>query len=736
MDPFVELILKRDAVSPSQSDASNAGIWNALTRLWKPKSAATAKFYGPATILKVDRRVIDSPLVYVCKGTLQDIPDASLIESGLPVSSSGKFAEQLPYWPSYRAASPAQRSLYLDWLFGGRCDPNVELGYVFIYFYGLERRSLVDRADHSAIASEILRLLPLYGYSRSFRRYASSLLWTTIWLSLGAESVPPSVIRDALSTTDWSEETLNTCLACFAQYRRPLPNKLVYRVAQQDVRSPRSVLLKRHPDLHKEAFLKRLEVQFPGGFQARAGKRDRRLEYFPASATLGRIYDVGGPLAGERIPNVLGTPSQFSPLVSVWVQTIEDLKQYDRAHKKAAAGECTGDMYEALPEHLRSGDHPHFEKWCQLIDRSVTDDGWTISAVCEFAKIEDLPERKKLTKAQSIDLATTAAHMGFAFEPDPRITGKNYEWNQLVSVFPATEELSQDVASYHAAAVLLELGVGIAAADGQIDDIELGRLSSHLEAQFDLSSQDSARLEHLRYLFTKQPPREFSAAKTLQKTLPLKQRKLIGEFLVGIAAADEQIAPEEVKALGKAYRALGLSSADLDELLRSVTVEPSKPESQESSPSVFSLDLNRINAIMQETLQVTQFLRDAMLADAEGDEIATAPNDREKAPTPALVVEKPKPFSPAPATLAKTAAPSVEGNDRFARLAVRLQPLLKAALAQDRWTRKALDEISRSHRLMLGAGIEQINEWSYEEFGDAIFVELDEEIEVQSRLLE
>ncbi len=736
MDPLVELSLKRTAVSPSHSDESNAGIWNSLTRLWKPKSAATAKFYGPATVLKFDRGVIDSPLVYACKGTLQDPPDASLIESGLPVSSSGKFAEQLPYWPSYRAASPPQRSRYLDWLIGGRCDPNVELGYVFIYFYGLERRSIVDRADHAAIAFEILRLLPMYGYSRSFRRYASSLLWTTIWLSLSAESVPPSVIRDALSTTDWSEETLNTCLACFTQYRRPLPNKLVYRLAQQDVRSPRSVLLKRHPDLHREAFQKRLAVQFPEGFQARAGKRDRRLEYFPASATLGRIHDVGGPLAGERLPNVLGTTSQFSPLVSLWVQTIEELKEYDRAHKKAAAGEFTGDMYEALPEHLRSGDHPHFETWCQLIDRSVTDDGWTITAVCEFAKIEDLPERKKLTKAQSIDLAETAAHMGFAFEPDPRITGKNYEWDQLVSVFPATEELSQDVASYHAAAVLLEMGFGIAAADGQIDDIELGRLSSHLEAQFDLSTQDSARLEHLRYLLTKQPPSEFSAAKTLQKTLSLKQRKLVGEFLVGIAAADEQIAPQEVKALGKAYRSLGLSAADLDELLRSVTVQPDGPESQKSSPSVYSLDLNRINAIMQETLQVTQFLRDAMLADAEADEVAPVPDERGKVRTPALVVEKPETISPPSTAVAKTAAVSVDGDDRFVRLAVRLQPLLKAALAQDRWTRKALDAIARGHRLMLGAGIEQINEWSYEEFGDALFVELGDEIEVQLRLLE
>lgn len=734
MDPLVELNLKRAAVSTSHSDASSPGIWNSLTRLWKPKSAATATFYGPSTILRFDRGQVGSPLVYVCKGTMQEAPDASLIESGLPVSSSGKFAEQLPYWPSYRAASPAQRSKYLDWLIGGRCDPKVELGYVFIYFYGLERRSIVDRADHAAIATEILRLLPLYGYSRSFRRYASSLLWTTIWLSLRAEAVPPTVIRDALLTTDWSDETLNICLACFSQYRRPLPKNLVYRLAGQDVRSPRSVLLKRHPDLHSEAFQKRFDSKFPEGFQAKAGKRDRRLEYFPASATLGRIHDVGGPLAGEHIPNVMGTSSQFSPLVALWVQAIEDIKAYDRAHKKAADGEFTGDMYEALPEHLRSGDHPHFETWCQLIDRSVTDDGWTISAVSEFARIEDLPERKKLTKAQSIELATTATHMGFAFEPDPRITGENYEWNQLISVFPATEELSQDIASYHAAAVLLELGVGIAAADGQIDEIELGRLSSHLEAQFDLSSQDSARLEHLRYLLTKQPPIEFSAAKKLQKTLSLKQRKLVGEFLVGIAAADEHIAPEEVKALGKAYRALGLTPADLDELLRSVTVQSEKLDSSEKQESVFSLDLNRISAIMQETLQVTQFLRDAMLVDTESDEAIPGLKDRGTTPVPSIAEaseSKSNDSEPAP----EDSNENVKGEDRLSRLAARLHPLLREAMKQDRWTRKALDEIARHHQLMLGAGIEQINEWSYEELGDAIFVELSDEVEVQRRLL-
>lgn len=254
-------------------------------------------------------------------------------------------------------------------------DPSIPLGYVFIYFYGLERRVLVDQIDYVPIANEILRLLEIYSHSRSFCRYGTSLLWSTIWLGLTSSSIPGQIIEKALLTQGWSEETLAICLACFESLQATLPKPLLYRLAQNDVRSPRSVVVKRHPDLHVEAFSKRIDQKFPNGFRLKAAKRLRRLEYFTASSTLGRLHDSGGPLADQRIPNVLGLPSQFQPLVDLWTQTNEDLKAYDRAHKKAGEGEFTAGMYEALPEHLREGDHPHFDAWYQVMDRSVTEDG-------------------------------------------------------------------------------------------------------------------------------------------------------------------------------------------------------------------------------------------------------------------------------------------------------------------------------------------------------------------------
>jgi len=57
------------------------------------------------------------------------------------------------------------------------------MGYVFLFFYGLERRLFVDgqkgsvpAAERAEIVQEVNRLLMVYGGNRSFRGYASNLL--------------------------------------------------------------------------------------------------------------------------------------------------------------------------------------------------------------------------------------------------------------------------------------------------------------------------------------------------------------------------------------------------------------------------------------------------------------------------------------------------------------------------------------------------------------------------------
>lgn len=101
-----------------------------------------ASFFGPGTVLKLGRTPLGSPLVYavaqgptpgwgyLVKPSLVNgmLIESSLINGVLPVAPPGTPSEPLPYWPHYSEASPAQRARYLEWLAGGRVDPQIDLG--------------------------------------------------------------------------------------------------------------------------------------------------------------------------------------------------------------------------------------------------------------------------------------------------------------------------------------------------------------------------------------------------------------------------------------------------------------------------------------------------------------------------------------------------------------------------------------------------------------------------------
>jgi len=691
MDPLVEI---RRGVQAS------SGFWANWKTVFTPKAKGLPRFYGPNTTLRFDRGQVRSPLVYLVKGSISDAPDASLIETELPVSSKHvSQVDELPYWPSYRGASPQQRSIYIDWLVGGRLDPSVPIGYVFIYFYGLERRVIADHADHAAVAAEMLRLLPIYSRSRSFVGYATGLLWTTIWLGLNAGTVSQTELKSAiLQTTGWGEQIRRLSLACFCRLKLRLSAKMAYLLTTHDPQAPQSVVVRREPELHKLAFCKRFDASFPNGFELKASKQDRPLQYFSASATLGRIDREDSSLAGSRIPDVLGVPSQFGPFVEFWTDAIEELRLYDRLHRKAAGTQATAEMFEALPEELRQEDHPHFDAWYQVLSRSVTEDGWTVVPAGQLARIEGMPERKKLTKSQSAQLATTAYYMGLAVEPDPRITHRSYAWDEVVSVFPVGDEMADQVASYQGASVLLELGVAIAASDGVIDDVKLRRITSHLESHFALSQQDSVRLAHLRYLRTKYPTHNFDAARSLRKNLTVEQRRLIGQFLVGIASADERISPQEVHALRRAYRELGLEIAELDSLLGSVSASPSAARGPDLMVQEFRLDMNRINSIIAETAKVTEFLKNALVDDSENEQSSCI----DGLPRSAKHIKSTTaPTNPFASVKSQNDTPV---DPRFHGLSNRYVPFALTAIEQATWDRCALDTVARQHGLMLGGG--------------------------------
>lgn len=98
--------------------------------------------------------------------------DPSTIYARLPVRESlGASVPSLGYYPSYSEMAPEQRGVYLRWL----CDTSrsIEIGYVFVYFYGLERHLAVG--DFDGAFDEVLHLIK-HHENPSFFSYAESAL--------------------------------------------------------------------------------------------------------------------------------------------------------------------------------------------------------------------------------------------------------------------------------------------------------------------------------------------------------------------------------------------------------------------------------------------------------------------------------------------------------------------------------------------------------------------------------
>ena len=110
--------------------------------------------YGHVDFQKVDHVISDPSTIYVC----------------LPICKSN---DELPlsYYPNYIDLLPEQRYTYLNWL--RNVDEPIDIGYVFLYYYGLERHLLVG--DFEKAYNQIIRLRNVHK-NKSFLKYSEAAL--------------------------------------------------------------------------------------------------------------------------------------------------------------------------------------------------------------------------------------------------------------------------------------------------------------------------------------------------------------------------------------------------------------------------------------------------------------------------------------------------------------------------------------------------------------------------------
>lgn len=701
----------------------------------------SVQFYGPGTLVNLGYGSLADALVYATGGRFDQLRDPSLIELGLPVAKQSDHLERLGYWPSYHNCSPGQRATYLEWLYAGRSHHVAELGYVFIFFYGLERRIVVDGEDHECVARELIRLLPIFGQSNSFAGYATRLLWLAIYLSVDCGGMPADVLIDAIRATNrWRDGSLELYLAYLSRTQGRLDGDACYAWAEQDQRAMRSIVCVRHTDKFRELFIRKVKDAFPEGVQFPPTTRNKAISYHPASSTL-----LSGPhqmikVTGQMMPTLEPRRAPCTKLIQIWNDCIEQLKAFDRASRKATS-EVTSETYEALPIELRDGDHPELEHWNRLISRVTDDDGWALVSVNELARIKGIKERTSLTKSQTLSILKTADALGFAIEPDCRINGKNFRWNEPVAIFNGEMAKCDDrsIEKFRTAAFLLELGLSVAVSDNEVDERELEAIESHIEAELDLTPDLVKRLSALRHLMVAKGPKLSTVPQTFLAALSKNQRKAIGGYLVSVAAADQIVTNKEKNVLRAAFQKLSLPLDMLAELLapyetvRTGVQPTATPADVQHSAEAPVLDFDRIRRIREETRHVQDLLHDVISNSFDNSDESLVVQNVDATDEPIEEVVS------AEAVIAdKPISQFVDQccDSRFATVPNRYQAFCSKLATQTRWNMREAQDLARSQGLMFSAALETINEWSTDAFGDWLIEEADTDLIVHLTLLE
>ncbi|MEE1880736.1 TerB N-terminal domain-containing protein [Pseudomonas soli] len=688
----------------------------------KPSAKSTGvRWLAEGEAINVAGLAIPGGMLYITERATQfGQSEPSLIDSTLRVARSpmSLTERQMPYWPSYRSITPEARRAYLQWLAGGRRQP-ADAGYVFLFFYGLERRALIDapsdpqaNAEIPAIKTEVERLLDLYGDNNSFRGYASRFL---AHIDAGSVQLQSYMSEPAANGADGYElpMSLRVALGQMAVDKYPLNPSWALAWALAEPNISRRTPVTRCPEQFAVLFKNKFAKRYPNGIALPQNKTKLKIAYRPASAGL----SIPAVAVGD-LPDVAATSGTRNKLQVIVEECATVLDPYSRYLGRNPGA---GDSLEAilqLPTEL-----------------------WPTEAKAELEQLEqrvggeticmsfgELAGRFKSAGALSRDkvvaLARALESKRIGLEPDVLSGSRTPKAEDTIALFAADsdEGTLRSTDAYSAAAVTLDLASAVAAADGDTSLDEVNLLSGHIDSWDHLCVAHRKRLKAHLQIQLKQPPTLASLKKKLEPLTTEAKRK-IASFLAHLAQADGEVTPQEVKLLERVYKSLALDPQFVYSDLHSAAVRPSHVvettasstviQASESADAGFALDMTKVARLQQETAEVS-----ALLAGVFCEEAAT---ETASASEPEALQEQEGSTAEQLAT--------VHGLD------VEHSAFLRLLVSRTEWSRAELEDAASDMELMLDGALERINDTAFELF-DMPVTEGDDPIEINPDILD
>ena len=624
------------------------------------------------------------------------------IDPSLPVVDGrvGQLDRWGYIWPKYHSISPERRAGYLNWLATGRSDAPFEPNYMLMYLYGLERRFAVDNppeAEKREILDEVLRLARLCHNTSYVKRDLEKFI---LLARLTLEEF--SQIEPIYEYHNWELPfSLKAAIGAHVVRGERLSAEWFLSWFYSHPESRLGLAAKRCPSEFRELFKLRFDERFPKGYKLNRTKHVLHYHYTAASGEFRIDLDV--KLNGNFVPDLSPHRKFLIFAEEIAKEVSKDLGKFSRylGHNPNYDGILGARAY--LPKEL----------WqiipCKKLDplrrwaRKVASKSGRVRVEGLIAKIErSRPD--KITKQQLTSASAILAQTGFGFAPDPKYGFQLPKIGEFIVIFDtgdAIANLNDASKAYRTSLLTSAFGAFVAHADGKVTESERKALQDKVNNIEFINKQERRRLTaDLKWMLSVAP--NLASLRRKLKEFGPEVIPAVRAALVFAAHADGVIQPQEVAAIEKIYKAMGLGvslvysdlhASDMHDGM--VTVRPAAPTASgesipdESPTGGIQLDSERIASIHSDTERVSSVLGEI--------------------------------FSEANGTLHNKHAQEILVPGLEARHAA----FVKEIVGKKHWAEGAFKELCDKYSFMTSGAIEDINEWAFESYGDALLDEHD-----------
>ena len=701
-------------VGPKESNASKIGVEELADFRISPSSQQNkgpykgakrqVKWINPGESVKVGKFRIRGGFFY-CGGQQKGMAgfhaedDASLVNPSLKVDfrSPDYAGDQMGYWPRYSQISPQSRAAYIEWLASDRTDPGTYIGYVFLYFYGIERRLLVDDPkgevsddERKALIQELRRLKDVYGNHRSFSSYVAALLshaWVFNHKSLGRK---PDF--DLLIAKRGFTSAFKFRLANIVQSGEPVDAELALAWVRSHPEFTLRTPARRCPNEFDELFKLRYKRKFGDGLEITPNKTRLQLDYQPASASLRGYQNLKIDL-----PDVSRLRGPVRKLVTLAESCTGELDQFSRFVGRPENSHNSLNSISLLPNDLIAlVSNPRFEKLRAWMRTQVSDSSELVSTDSLLQHFgEDAP--LKINKKEAEMLSSLVEKAGYGVAPDSRFHHAKPDISGKIVLFPGGHgESFSPTSEFKKVGTILRLGTLVAATDDHVSDSEVKALKNVILQDSRLTETEKRPLDAYM-LWRLNTPANMSGLKKRLDLLSASEKVAISHILVGVALADGKIDPAEIKQLEKLYTQLGLDkglvAGDIHNLSSSSLKRPDPADKFSSSVSTqpassFALDRDLLRLLEEETKEAQSVL-ESIFADEDSEEVSEV-----EAPT-VVPIE----------------------NGLFSGLDTHHQELYAKLISKAEWRYQELEGLCDGLHLMTAGAVETINDWAFDKVG-------------------